>query len=203
MEFPSLDRLHCEPDCVKGMGQFKNWLKTEKSASLESKWVRRTDTWAWRADVWFFWHFFQKHPEEPLLCGPLFCYICLESGHISQSYFSTAVKLWQKPWWSVLFTGDIFTACVRLEAMSADRLSRMSKEVKPESVSLCPLGAAAAPEQELLCIFGTGDFGRSLGQRLLQTGYRVVYGSRRPHSCAPLPQGAQVQHIAWHLKLLS
>ncbi|XP_071374460.1 metalloreductase STEAP4-like [Centroberyx affinis] len=68
----------------------------------------------------------------------------------------------------------------------------MSGEVKTESVSLSPLGAAAAPEQELLCIFGTGDLGRSLGQRLLQTGYRVVYGSRRPHSCGPLPQGAQV-----------
>ncbi|KAF3691879.1 Metalloreductase STEAP4 [Channa argus] len=68
----------------------------------------------------------------------------------------------------------------------------MSKEVKPESVSLCPLGMAAAPKQELLCIFGTGDLGRTLGQCLLQTGYRVVYGSRRPHSCGPLPQGAQV-----------
>ncbi|XP_042345068.1 metalloreductase STEAP4-like [Plectropomus leopardus] len=75
--------------------------------------------------------------------------------------------------------------------MSADRLSSVSREVKPESVSLCPLGTAAAPEQELLCIFGTGDLGRSLGQRLLQCGYRVVYGSRRPHSCGPLPQGAQ------------
>lgn len=80
--------------------------------------------------------------------------------------------------------------------MSTDRLSSMSKEVKPESVSLCPLGTAAAPEQELLCIFGTGDFGRSLGQRLLQSGYRVVYGSRRPHSCGPVPQGAQVMSHA-------
>lgn len=80
--------------------------------------------------------------------------------------------------------------------MSADRLSSVSKEVKPESVSLCPLGTAAAPEQELLCIFGTGDFGRSLGQRLLQTGYRVVYGSRRPDSCGPLPRGVQVRHMA-------
>ncbi|KAM3873346.1 metalloreductase STEAP4-like [Diretmus argenteus] len=68
----------------------------------------------------------------------------------------------------------------------------MSGEVKPESVPLCPLGMAAGHEQELLCIFGTGDLGRSLGQRLLQTGYRVVYGSRRPHSCGPLPPGAQV-----------
>ncbi|KAJ3598248.1 hypothetical protein NHX12_001759 [Muraenolepis orangiensis] len=59
-------------------------------------------------------------------------------------------------------------------------------------VSLCPLAMKSAPERELLCIFGTGDLGRSLGQRLLQTGYRVVYGSRRPHSCGPLPHGAQV-----------
>lgn len=84
-------------------------------------------------------------------------------------------------------------------AMSTDSLSCMSKEVNPESVELCPLGMAAAPEQELLCIFGTGDLGRSLGQRLLQTGYRVVYGSRRPHSCGPLPQGAQVQHMERHV----
>ncbi|CAB1446363.1 unnamed protein product [Pleuronectes platessa] len=72
----------------------------------------------------------------------------------------------------------------------------MSKEVKPESVSLNPLGTAAAPESELLCIYGTGDLGRSLGLRLLQSGYRVVYGSRRPHSCGPLPQGAQVMSHA-------
>uniref|UniRef100_A0A4W6DSH5 STEAP family member 4 n=1 Tax=Lates calcarifer TaxID=8187 RepID=A0A4W6DSH5_LATCA len=63
-------------------------------------------------------------------------------------------------------------------------------------VSLCPLDTAAAPVPELLCIFGTGDLGRSLGQRLLQSGYRVVYGSRRPHSCGPLPQGTQVMSHA-------
>uniref|UniRef100_A0A673BJ18 Metalloreductase STEAP4-like n=1 Tax=Sphaeramia orbicularis TaxID=375764 RepID=A0A673BJ18_9TELE len=68
--------------------------------------------------------------------------------------------------------------------------------MKPESVALHHLGAAAALDPELLCIFGTGDLGRSLGQRLLQSGYKVVYGSRRPHSCGPVPQGAQVQHMA-------
>uniref|UniRef100_A0A8P4K864 STEAP family member 4 n=1 Tax=Dicentrarchus labrax TaxID=13489 RepID=A0A8P4K864_DICLA len=68
--------------------------------------------------------------------------------------------------------------------------------MKPESVSLHPVGTAAAPVPELLCIFGTGDLGRSLGLRLLQSGYRVVYGSRRPHSCGPLPQGAQVMSHA-------
>nr|XP_040020720.1 metalloreductase STEAP4-like [Gasterosteus aculeatus aculeatus] len=75
--------------------------------------------------------------------------------------------------------------------MSADRQGDVSKEAKQESVLLRPLGTAAAPGQELVCVFGTGDMGRSLGLRLLQSGYAVVYGSRRPHSCGPLPQGAQ------------
>ncbi|XP_034554091.1 metalloreductase STEAP4-like [Notolabrus celidotus] len=72
----------------------------------------------------------------------------------------------------------------------------MYQEKKPESVSTRPLGAAAVPDPGLLCIFGTGDLGRSLGLRLLQSGYRVVYGSRRPHSCGPLPEGAQVMSHA-------
>uniref|UniRef100_A0A3B3ZGG8 STEAP family member 4 n=1 Tax=Periophthalmus magnuspinnatus TaxID=409849 RepID=A0A3B3ZGG8_9GOBI len=66
-------------------------------------------------------------------------------------------------------------------------------EVTLGSFPLGPVGAGAAGEP--LCIFGTGDLGRSLGQRLLQTGYRVVYGSRRPDSCGPVPQGAQVRLI--------
>lgn len=66
----------------------------------------------------------------------------------------------------------------------------VERDVKPESVALHPVGAMGAPE--VMGIFGTGDLGRSLGLRLLQSGYRVVYGSRRPHSCGPVPQGAQV-----------
>uniref|UniRef100_A0A8C6SSW6 STEAP family member 4 n=1 Tax=Neogobius melanostomus TaxID=47308 RepID=A0A8C6SSW6_9GOBI len=65
-----------------------------------------------------------------------------------------------------------------------------------ESLSLGPMCAAGAavPQSggEPLCVFGTGDLGRSLGQRLLQCGYSVVYGSRRPDSCGPIPLGAQV-----------
>ncbi|KAK5608444.1 hypothetical protein CRENBAI_025373 [Crenichthys baileyi] len=67
-----------------------------------------------------------------------------------------------------------------------------SEDMKQSCGSLHPLDMAAAPEPEPLCIFGTGDLGRSLGLCLLQSGYRVVYGSRRPHSCSPLPQGAEV-----------
>uniref|UniRef100_A0A8C6STS9 STEAP family member 4 n=1 Tax=Neogobius melanostomus TaxID=47308 RepID=A0A8C6STS9_9GOBI len=61
------------------------------------------------------------------------------------------------------------------------------------------MGAAAAVLEscgEPLCVFGTGDLGRSLGQRLLQSGYKVVYGSRRPDSCGPIPPGAQVMNHA-------
>uniref|UniRef100_A0AAV2MDI3 Pyrroline-5-carboxylate reductase catalytic N-terminal domain-containing protein n=1 Tax=Knipowitschia caucasica TaxID=637954 RepID=A0AAV2MDI3_KNICA len=65
----------------------------------------------------------------------------------------------------------------------------LSEELKPESLALSPMGPSHA---QPLCIFGTGDLGRSLGQRLLQTGYSVVFGSRRPDSCGPVPQGAQV-----------
>ncbi|XP_070823031.1 metalloreductase STEAP4 [Chaetodon trifascialis] len=72
----------------------------------------------------------------------------------------------------------------------------VTSEMKSESVTLHPLGTASAPVPELLCIFGTGDLGRSLGLRLLQSGYRVVYGSRRPDSCGPLPEGAQVMSHA-------
>ncbi|XP_061099880.1 metalloreductase STEAP4 isoform X2 [Conger conger] len=43
-----------------------------------------------------------------------------------------------------------------------------------------------------ICIFGTGDFGRSLGMRLLQAGYGVVFGSRNPKNSSLLPKGAQV-----------
>ncbi|XP_049586927.1 metalloreductase STEAP4 [Syngnathus scovelli] len=74
----------------------------------------------------------------------------------------------------------------------------MSKEVNPVSMSLHPLGGGTevTSDQEPLCVFGTGDMGRSLGQRLLQTGYKVTYGSRRPHGCGPVPQGAQVMSYA-------
>uniref|UniRef100_A0A8C8D4G6 STEAP family member 4 n=1 Tax=Oncorhynchus tshawytscha TaxID=74940 RepID=A0A8C8D4G6_ONCTS len=68
-------------------------------------------------------------------------------------------------------------------------------EEKSECVSLSPMREAvpAPPECERVCVCGTGDLGRSLGLRLLQAGYGVVFGSRRPHSSSSLiPHGAQV-----------
>ncbi|KAL2084155.1 hypothetical protein ACEWY4_019673 [Coilia grayii] len=47
-------------------------------------------------------------------------------------------------------------------------------------------------KQGTVCIFGTGDFGRSLGLRLLQAGYEVVFGSRDPKNNSLVPQGSKV-----------
>uniref|UniRef100_A0A7N4PLG5 STEAP4 metalloreductase n=1 Tax=Sarcophilus harrisii TaxID=9305 RepID=A0A7N4PLG5_SARHA len=35
-------------------------------------------------------------------------------------------------------------------------------------------------KKESVCVFGTGNFGRSLGHRMFQCGYSVVFGSRNP-----------------------
>lgn len=69
-------------------------------------------------------------------------------------------------------------------------------EEKSECVSMSPMMEAdpALPESERVCVFGTGDLGHSLGLRLLQAGYGVVFGSRQPHSSSRLPHGAQVQN---------
>ncbi|RXN37027.1 metalloreductase STEAP4 [Labeo rohita] len=49
---------------------------------------------------------------------------------------------------------------------------------------------------ETVCIFGTGDFGRSLGLRLLQSGYGVVYGSRGLKNSLLLPKGSKIMSHA-------
>ncbi|XP_067862781.1 metalloreductase STEAP4-like [Heptranchias perlo] len=55
-------------------------------------------------------------------------------------------------------------------------------------------------KRETICILGTGDFGRSLGMRMLKSGYPVVFGSRYPKDSTLLPSGAQVFHHADALK---
>lgn len=62
--------------------------------------------------------------------------------------------------------------------------------MKPDSVAMTALSSLC--KQGAVCIYGTGDFGRSLGLRLLQAGYEVIYGSRDPKNSALLPKGAKV-----------
>uniref|UniRef100_A0A4W3GBS1 STEAP family member 4 n=1 Tax=Callorhinchus milii TaxID=7868 RepID=A0A4W3GBS1_CALMI len=47
-------------------------------------------------------------------------------------------------------------------------------------------------KRNAVCILGTGDFGRSLGMRLIKAGYPVIFGSRNPKNSALLPGGAEV-----------
>ncbi|XP_043824768.1 metalloreductase STEAP4 [Dromiciops gliroides] len=47
-------------------------------------------------------------------------------------------------------------------------------------------------KQETVCVFGTGDFGRSLGNKMFQCGYSVVFGSRNPELSGLHPKGIEV-----------
>lgn len=47
-------------------------------------------------------------------------------------------------------------------------------------------------EKTSICILGTGDFGRSLGFKLLQSGFHVIFGSRNPERASLLPKGVEV-----------
>uniref|UniRef100_A0A5F9DDR0 STEAP4 metalloreductase n=1 Tax=Oryctolagus cuniculus TaxID=9986 RepID=A0A5F9DDR0_RABIT len=55
-----------------------------------------------------------------------------------------------------------------------------------------PLTMSSPEKQETICIFGTGDFGRSLGLKMLQSGYSVVFGSRNPRMSSLMTSGAEV-----------
>ncbi|XP_062955632.1 metalloreductase STEAP4 isoform X1 [Cynocephalus volans] len=55
-----------------------------------------------------------------------------------------------------------------------------------------PLTMNSSVKQETICIFGTGDYGRSLGFKMLQCGFSVVFGSRNPRMTSILPSGADV-----------
>nr|KAF6338554.1 STEAP4 metalloreductase [Pipistrellus kuhlii] len=60
------------------------------------------------------------------------------------------------------------------------------------STDTLPLTTIPPEEQETVCIFGTGDFGRSLGLKMIQCGYSVVFGSRNARKSSLLPSGAEV-----------
>lgn len=60
------------------------------------------------------------------------------------------------------------------------------------STDAFPLTTPSSEKQETVCIFGTGDFGRSLGLKMLQCGYSIVFGSRTPGMSSLLPNGAEV-----------
>ncbi|XP_042773169.1 metalloreductase STEAP4 isoform X2 [Prionailurus viverrinus] len=60
------------------------------------------------------------------------------------------------------------------------------------STDAFPFTMNSSEKQETVCIFGTGDFGRSLALKMLQCGYSIVFGSRNPQKSSLLPNGAEV-----------
>ncbi|XP_063777545.1 metalloreductase STEAP4-like [Pseudophryne corroboree] len=58
--------------------------------------------------------------------------------------------------------------------------------------NMIPLCSDFTEQKESICIFGTGDFGRSLGFKLLQSGFSVIFGSRNPGLYSWVPRGVQV-----------
>nr|XP_003222144.1 PREDICTED: metalloreductase STEAP4 [Anolis carolinensis]XP_008110697.1 PREDICTED: metalloreductase STEAP4 [Anolis carolinensis] len=62
--------------------------------------------------------------------------------------------------------------------------------------TIIPLTSDLLNKKETVCIFGTGDFGRSLGYKMLQCGYSIVYGSRNPQASGLIPEGATISSHA-------
>uniref|UniRef100_A0A8D0H7J1 STEAP4 metalloreductase n=1 Tax=Sphenodon punctatus TaxID=8508 RepID=A0A8D0H7J1_SPHPU len=58
--------------------------------------------------------------------------------------------------------------------------------------NMVPLTEDSPKKQETVCIFGTGDFGRSLGYKMMQCGYSIVFGSRNAQTSSLIPKGAEV-----------
>ncbi|NXA52315.1 STEA4 Metalloreductase, partial [Nothocercus julius] len=54
------------------------------------------------------------------------------------------------------------------------------------------LTSTTSNKKETVCIFGTGDFGRALAYKMIQSGYSVVFGSRQAQISSLIPKGAEV-----------
>ncbi|XP_040208335.1 metalloreductase STEAP4-like [Rana temporaria] len=64
--------------------------------------------------------------------------------------------------------------------------------METNGIDLTPLNLNSTETNNSICIFGTGDFGRSLGFKLLQSGFHVIFGSRDPTRANLLPKGVEV-----------
>ncbi|NXF37515.1 STEA4 Metalloreductase, partial [Nyctibius bracteatus] len=60
------------------------------------------------------------------------------------------------------------------------------------SSNVMALAPNTSNKRETVCIFGTGDFGRALGYKMIQAGYPVVFGSRSTQTSSLIPKDAEV-----------
>ncbi|XP_018410310.1 PREDICTED: metalloreductase STEAP4-like [Nanorana parkeri] len=64
--------------------------------------------------------------------------------------------------------------------------------METNGTNLLPLSSDITDKNYSICILGTGDFGRSLGFKLIQSGFHVIFGSRNPASASLLLKGVEV-----------
>ncbi|XP_026699497.1 metalloreductase STEAP4 [Athene cunicularia] len=60
------------------------------------------------------------------------------------------------------------------------------------SSNIMALTPNTSNKRETICIFGTGDFGRALGHKMIQSGYPVVFGSRSTQKSSLIPKDAEL-----------
>ncbi|XP_076187681.1 metalloreductase STEAP4 isoform X2 [Aptenodytes patagonicus] len=60
------------------------------------------------------------------------------------------------------------------------------------SSNIMALAPNTSNKRETVCIFGTGDFGRALGHKIIQAGYPLVFGSRSTQTSNLIPKDAEV-----------
>ncbi|KFP85128.1 Metalloreductase STEAP4, partial [Apaloderma vittatum] len=60
------------------------------------------------------------------------------------------------------------------------------------SSNVMAMAPSTSNKRETVCIFGTGDFGRALGHKLIQSGYPIVFGSRSTQAPSLIPRDAEV-----------
>uniref|UniRef100_A0A8C4V8P8 STEAP4 metalloreductase n=1 Tax=Falco tinnunculus TaxID=100819 RepID=A0A8C4V8P8_FALTI len=70
------------------------------------------------------------------------------------------------------------------------------KEMNKNSSNIMALAPNTSNKKETVCIFGTGDFGRALGQKMIQSGYPIVFGSRSTQRSSLIPKDAKVMSHA-------
>ncbi|XP_075683781.1 metalloreductase STEAP4-like isoform X3 [Rhinoderma darwinii] len=71
-------------------------------------------------------------------------------------------------------------------------MENISQVQKMGTNVMIPLCSDFTDKHDSICIFGTGDFGRSIGFKMLQSGYSVIFGSRNPGDASLLPRAAEV-----------
>ncbi|KAJ7408589.1 Metalloreductase STEAP4 [Willisornis vidua] len=69
---------------------------------------------------------------------------------------------------------------------------QITAEMNTNSSNIMALAPNTSNKRETVCIFGTGDFGRALGYKMIQSGYPVVYGSRSTQISNLIPKDAEV-----------